>query len=94
MNRLLFHVQVRECTKFVIGREQDKTLDENMDTEKEHDANAELNPYADLQHDIMTLESHRKDDIENDGLTDIWKEMTLAMEFSKVFTTHYYSLLA
>lgn len=63
-----------------------------MDSGKEHDANAELNPYVDLQDDIMTLESHRKVEIENDGLTDMWKEMTLAMEFSKVFT-NYNSLL-
>ena len=58
-----------------------------MDSGKEHN-----DPYVDLQDDIMTLESHLKVEIENDGLTDMWKEMTLAMEFSKVFTS-YNSLL-
>lgn len=70
-------------TKRLKVTEQVKTPYDNMDSGKEHDANAELNPYVDLQDDIMTLESHRKVEIENDGLTDMWKEMTLAMEFSK-----------
>lgn len=63
-------------------RGRPKTSHVHLAIKQELDSNSQLNVYNGLQ-DMMTIGSPHRSDTENDGLTDIWKEMTLAMEFSK-----------
>lgn len=50
----------------------------------------------DESHSYALLEFHNEDACdaqESDSLGDLWKEMSLALEYSKVFSVHYFSFL-
>ncbi|XXG74187.1 hypothetical protein AAC387_Pa07g2972 [Persea americana] len=42
-----------------------------------------MNSYTGMATECLTLESHHMDGLENDSLTDIWREMAMALEYSK-----------
>ncbi|XP_058106029.1 protein CHROMATIN REMODELING 35-like isoform X2 [Magnolia sinica] len=53
------------------------------ETAPEEAAQAGFDSYSLLQDDFLTMKSFHKGDMENDGLANIWNEMTLALEYSK-----------
>lgn len=46
--------------------------------------NTRPNSYIGMGSECSSLESHHLDGVEKDGLTDIWREMAMALEYSKV----------